>query len=172
MPENCILDPSRECIGLKRADEVAGDVKALSKELDVIRQSVAGTNERFGARLQKAETGIELQEERFRQMKDKLAEVNKDMSEFRQEQKDSISELRKESKESNGELKKTCKEILDAVTPLTHKVETLERLSDDVEELKEKPGKTWESIKDKGLGWAVAILLALLAAALGLSKYL
>ena len=41
-----------------------------------------------------------------------------------------------------------------------------------MEELKEKPGRTWEDIKSKAVGWGVALVLAIVAAALGLSRYL
>lgn len=170
--EKCILNPERDCIGAKRADEVAGSLQALSKELSEFRQAVSGTNERFGARIGKLEARNDVQDEQRAQMKDQIAEVKADVAEFRREQKDSIAELRRENKESMEELKKCNKEILDAVTPLKHDVDTLKPLQKEVDELKSKPGQTWEHIKKQGLGWAVALLLALLAAALGLSKYL
>lgn len=99
-------------------------------------------------------------------------EIKHDIAEAQKEQKDSIYELRREHKESMTELKATNKEILDAVTPLKHKVDALESMSGDVEELKSRPGKTWEEIKSKALGWGVALVLAIVAAALGLSKFL
>ncbi len=172
MSEKCVMDPERDCPGVKRAEDVAGEVKALSRELSEFRQSVAGTNERFGSRIGKLESRNDVQDEQRLQMKAQIAEIKEDVAEFRKEQKDSISELRKEHKESMDELKKGNKDILDTMAPIKHRIEDFDKLEKDVEDLKKKPGDTWEHIKKQGLGWAVALLLALLAAALGLSQYM
>lgn len=172
MEEKCILDPERDCLGLRRAEEVAGDVKALNRRMDEFRQNVSDTNSRFGSRIGKLEAHEEVREEQYKHVKEKLDDITKDMEDFQKENKDSISELRKEHKESMEELRKGNKEILDAVTPLKHKVESLEHLESDVEELKEKPGKTWEHIKTQALGWIVAIVLAIIAVAMGLGSYM
>lgn len=170
--EKCILDPQRDCLGIKRADEVAGDVKALDRRLTDFQSSVADTHSRFGGRIGKLEAHNDVQDEQVRQIKEVQMEIKREITEAQREQKGSIAELRKEHKESMAELTKSNREILEAVTPLKHKVEGLERLSAEVEEIKAKPGKTWEDIKAKALGWTVALILAILAAALGLSKFL
>ena len=170
--EKCILDPQRDCLGLQKAAEVAGDVKALDRRVSEFQQAVAETNSRFGTRIGKLEASDEVREEQLKNIRERLADIAKDMAESQQEQKSSISELRREHKESMEELKKGNKEILDIVTPLRHKVEEIDKLSEDVDELKEKPGQTWEHIKKQGLGWLVALALGILAMALGLGKYL
>ena len=170
--EKCILDPKRDCLGIKRADEVAGDVKALDRRLTEFQQAVVDTHSRFGGRIGKLEAHNEVQDEQVRQIKETQMEIKQGITEAQKEQKDSIAELRREHKESMAELTKSNKEILDAVTPLKHKVEGLEHLSDDVDELKSKPGKTWESIKSTSMGWIVALILVVLAVALGLGRYL
>lgn len=170
--EKCILDPERDCLGLGKAKEVAGDVKELDRRLTEFQQAVSSTNGRFGARIGKLEANDEVRVEQLKNLREKLADIAKDMADSQQEQKSSISELRREHKESMEELKKGNKEILDIVTPLKHKVEEIDKLSEDVDELKEKPGETWEHIKKQGLGWIVALILAILAVALGLGKYL
>ena len=171
MQDKCILDPERDCLGLRRAEEVAGDVKALDRKLDELREGVSGTNTRFGIRIGNLESNEKVRDEQYKHVHEKLADITRDMADFQRENKDSIAELRKEHKESMEELRKGNREILDAVTPLKHKVENLEHLADDVEELKEKPGKTWENIKNKVLGWAVAVVMAIIAAALGISQF-
>lgn len=171
MPDKCVNDPERDCPVSKRTEDVAGEVKALGRELSDLRQSVSGTNERFGARIGKLESRNDVQDEQRMQMKAQILEIKEDVAEFRREQKDSISELRREHKESMEELKRGNKEILDTFAPIRHKIEDVEKLERDVDELKKKPGDTWEHIKKQGLGWAVALLLALLAAALGLSQF-
>lgn len=169
MPEDkCILDPERDC----KAKEVAGEVKALAGKLSDFQEAVAATNNRFGARIGKLEARDEVREEQYKNIREKLENITADVSEFQREQKDSIAELRREHKESMAELKKGNKEILEIVTPLKHKVEEIDGLEEDVEELKSKPAETWEGIKKQALGWIVGIILAVIAAALGLSRFL
>lgn len=172
MDDKCILDSGRDCLGAGKAKEVAADVRALDNRLREFQQSVSDTNNRFGARIGKLEAHNEVQDEQVKQIKETQAEIKREVEEARKEQKDSISELRREHKESMAELKKSNKEILDAVTPMKHKVESLEHLSEDVDELKGKDGKTWAGIKSQVLGWGVLLVLTIVAVALGLSQYL
>lgn len=172
MDEKCLLDPQRDCIGLKRADEVAGDLKALDRRLSEFQQSVSDTHSRFGGRIGKLEAHNEVQDEQVRQIKETQMEIKKEIAAAQQEQKDSIRELRIEHKESMAELRATNKEILDAVTPLKHKVENSENtsklLTKDVKELKEKPAKKWENIVWEIIKWGTLLLLAYAAAKIGL----
>ena len=173
MEENrCILDPERDCLGLRRAEEVAGDVKALDRKLDELRQGASETNARFGGRIGRLEAREEVREEQYKHVREKLEGITRDMEVFQRENKDSVAELRREHKESMEELRKGNREILDAVTPLKHKVEGLAHLEEDVEELKKKPGKTWEHIKAQALAWAVAAVMAIIAGAMGISQFI
>lgn len=172
MDNKCTYDKEHECKGLHRVNDVSGDLKMLSKRMSEFQQSVSDTNSRFGARIGKLEARDEVRDEQYKHFREKLENITHDTAEIQRENKDSISELRREHKESMTELRRDNKKILDAVTPLSHRVETLEHLSEDVEELKEKPGETWEHIKQQGIGWIVAIVLAILAVALGLGKYI
>lgn len=166
MPDNkCIIDPERDCPGVKRAEEV-------DRRLTDFQHSVSETNMRFGARIGEMEGLNRVQDERIQQIKESIETIRTETVEARREQKGSISELRREHKESMEVLQKSNKEILDAVTPLKHKVESLERLSEDVDELKSKPAKTWEDIKGKLLGAVVMLIFAIVVVALGLRQYL
>lgn len=171
MNDNCNMDSDRECLGINKAKSVASDVKALDNKLREFQQSVADTNSRFGARIGKLEAREEVRDEQYKNIREKLDDITKDVVEFQREQKGSISELRSEHKESMEELKKGNKDILEIVTPLKHKVDALDKLAEEVDELKEKPGKTWEEVKSKVLGWGIALILAIVAAALGLSQF-
>lgn len=172
MQEKCAIDPERGCIGLQRADEIASDIKTLSQRVDDFKQSVSETHTRFGSRIGELEAHDKVMNEKHNYINEKLENITRDMSDFKRENKDSISELRKEHKESMAELKKGNQEILDAITPMKHDVEDLKRLEADVDNLKSKPAKTWESIKSQALGWIVALVLVIVAVALGLGKYL
>lgn len=165
MPDKCTIDPERDCLGIKRAEEI-------DRKLTEFQHSVTETNMRFGGRIGEMESLNRVQDERIQQIKESIETIKRETSESRKEQRDSISDLRREHKESMEELKRSNKEILDAVSPLTHKVESLEHLSEDVDELKSKPAKTWEDIKGKLLGAVVMLIFAIVVVALGLSKYL
>lgn len=71
-----------------------------------------------------------------------------------------------------GEVKGDVKQVSAALSSISNDVDDVKDLKKDVSVLKGKPGKTWEDIKSKALGWGVALVLAIIAAALGLSKFL
>lgn len=71
-----------------------------------------------------------------------------------------------------GEVKGDVKQVSAALASISNDVDDVQDLKKDVAVLKGKPGKTWEDIKSKALGWGVALVLAIIAAALGLSKFL
>lgn len=169
MTDKCILDPERDCLGLHRAEEVSGEVKVLDQKLSEFRQSVSETNARFGGRIGTLEAHEKVREEQYKHVREKLEDITKDMVDFQRENKDSVAELRREHKESMVELKKGNREILDAVTPLKHRVESLEHLEADVDELKEKPGKRWENMTEKIIGLVVAAVVGYFLARMGLS---
>ncbi|MCM1500758.1 MAG: hypothetical protein NC124_20055 [Clostridium sp.] len=172
MPDNYIANSERDCLGTKKTEEVLNDVKALDRRLSEFQQNVYDTNGRFGARIGKLEAREEVREEQHKYLKERLDGITKDMADFQKENKNSITELRKEHKESMDELRKGNKEILDSITPLVHKMDDIERLEEDVEELKEKPVQTWEHIKKQGIGWIIVLILGIIAVALGLGQYL
>lgn len=168
MPEDrCLLDPKQECYGRKRAEEVASDVRALDQKLTIFQQSATETINKFGGRIGKLEAHNEVQDEQMKQIKETQKEIKREVEEARKEQKNSISELRLEHRESMDELKKSNAAILEAVTPLKHKVDSMEEkqkgISSDVDEMKAKPGKTWDDVKLKILFG----ILAVFATALG-----
>lgn len=171
MPDKCVTDPNQECFGGKTAKEIEGRVETLDHRLTTFQQNVSDTNSRFGARIGKLEAREEVREEQYKNIKEKIDTMTKDIVNFQREQKDSISELRREHKESMAELKRGNQDILDIVAPIRQKMDNVEKLEEDVEKLKNKPAETWETIKKQSLGWFVAIILALIAAALGISQY-
>lgn len=124
MPDKCVYDQNRDCPGLNRANEVAGDVKALDKRIDEFQHNVSETNSRFGTRIGKLEAREEVREEQYKHVQEKLEGIRKDMDD-------------------------------------------LKHLEEDVKKLKEKPAKTWENIKERGLGWVVGLICAIIAIALG-----
>lgn len=173
MADNCNFDPERECLGIQKAKEASGEVKELDRRLTDFQKSVAETHSRFGARIGKLEAREEVREEQYKNIREKLDDITKDVSAFQREQKDSIRELREETKESLAELKRGNQQIVDLVTPFKHKAEDFDKLSDKVEAIEDrisplthkigdvdrlsgtihqmqvKPAEKWEGMKDK-----------------------
>lgn len=71
-----------------------------------------------------------------------------------------------------GEVKGDVKQVSSALSTISNDVDDVREMKKDVAMLKGKPAKTWEDIKSKAVGWGVVLILGILAAALGLSKFL
>lgn len=50
--------------------------------------------------------------------------------------------------------------------------EAVEEVKGDVDVIKSKPGQTWEDIKKDSLKWVIALIMAIVAVALGLERFL
>ena len=115
----------------------------LEQQVDDLRRQNGADHKDFRLQLQEMEKEDAKQQERFDRIMDNLADLKAD------------------TKQVNAQL-----------ATFANKADNVEKLERDVDELKEKPGRTWEDIKSKALGWGVALVLAIIAAALGLSRYL
>lgn len=115
----------------------------LEQQMDDMRRQNGADHKEFRLQIQEMEKEDAKQKERF----DRIM--------------DTLSELKSDTKQVNTQLAK-----------FSNKTDDVEKLERDVEELKGKSGKTWEDIKSKALGWGVALVLAIIAAALGLSRFL
>lgn len=115
----------------------------LEQQVDDLRRQNGSDHKEFRQQIQEMEKEDAKQKERFDRIMDNLAELKAD------------------TKQVNSQL-----------TIFANKADNVDKLERDVEELKGKPGKTWEDVKSKALGWAVALVLAIIAAALGLSRFL
>lgn len=172
MPDKCIVDPERDCLGRQRADEVAGEAKAktraLEERLEDLRRSTASTSQRFGERIGELEAANKVRGVEIDHLNRRLDEIDKDMTDHHREQKEAIKELREETKESMQQLKEGNQQILDLVRPLEGKIQTVDGLSKDVRELKEKPAKKWENATWEVLKWLLLLVCAIAAAKIGL----
>lgn len=102
-----------------------------------------------------------------RELYDRLRELER-LEGIQGEQYKNIMEKFDALSKSLDEMKRDSKAIAEKLPALTHKVEQLENVSDDVDELKGKPAKRWESIVDKAI-WAVcAAVIAFLLGRVGL----
>lgn len=143
MEEKCILDPNRDCLGLIKARE-------LEEEFSDFRKRNDSSHKEYYDRLAVLEQQNAVQNEQYRNIMEKLASMT-----------ESLKEIKEDSKEMVGKL-----------SPLTHRVDELEKRCDtmaaDVKFMKEKPGKKWDTIVEKIVWLIVAAVVGLALAKIGL----
>lgn len=139
MPDKCKIDPERDCFGLIKANE-------LERDLNDLRKQNASSHERIFERLNDLEKQEGIQGEQYKHILDKLGDVTTNLT----------------------ELKADSREVVAKLPPLTQRVESLEQLSDQVEELKSKPAKRWENMAEQIIGIVVAAVIGFMLARLGL----
>ena len=115
--------------------ESCAGLERLEQRLDDLQKRNGEDHKEFRLQIQEIEKEEARQSERFDRIMDNLAELKSDN-----------------------------KSVLDKLTPLTNKMDDVDKLSSDVEELKSKPGKKWEKLSFEIIG---AIALAVLAFVLG-----
>ena len=97
-----------------------------------------------------------------------------DHKEFRQQiQSIEKEEARQEERfdrimDNLAELKSGNQSVMDKLTTLNGKAEDVDKLSQDVEELKSKPGKRWEKLSFEVIGAVVLAVVAFLLGRIGL----
>lgn len=139
MAEQCIINPERDCLGLIKANE-------LEKDLNELRKQNSATHERVFDRLGELERKEGIQGEQYKHIIDKLGDMTANLN----------------------ELKADNKEVVSKLPPLTQRVEVLERMSDDVDELKEKPAKRWDEMAGQIISLVVAALIGFVLSKIGL----
>lgn len=140
MQEKCIINPERDCLGLIKAMEVERDVNELRKQN-------SSSHERMFERLGELEKHDGIQGVQYGNILEKLEDMTENLSELRVDNKEAISQI----------------------PPLVRRVDSLEQLSEDVNELKEKPAKRWESVVEKAIGILVAAVVGFMLAKIGLT---
>lgn len=139
MSDKCLINPEQDCYGLQKAREIELDLNEL-------RRQNSKSHERIFERLGNAETKESVLEVQHKNVLDKLENLSGDIA----------------------ELKTDSKEIVSKLPPLTHRVEKLEGMSEDVEELKEKPAKRYEKVVETIISLVVAAVVGYMLAVMGL----
>lgn len=139
MSEKCIINPERDCLGLIKANELEADLNELRKQN-------SSSHERIFDRIGELEKQEGIQGEQYKHIIDKLGDMTINLS----------------------ELKADSKEVISKLPPLTHRIEALEKVSEDVDELKEKPAKQWENVTGQIIGLIVAALVGFALSRIGL----
>lgn len=124
-------------------ENVCSGLARLEQQVDDLRRQNGADHKDFRIQIQEMEKEDAKQKERFDRIMDNLAELKSD-----------------------------TKQVNTQLAAFANKADNVEKLERDVDELKGKSGKTWEDIKSKAIGWGVALVLAIVAAALGLSRFL
>lgn len=144
MDEKCTVEPKREC-------DVRQRVIQVEAELNDLRRQNAGTHERFGERIGELEA------------RDKVQDV-----EMKNVQK-SVDAMSADLREVKDEAREISKQLPVIATQVNAIHETYKAVDADVDKLREKPGKRWESVVGQIIGLVVAALVGLLLARMGLN---
>lgn len=119
----------------------------------------------------------------------RVVEMERLNGENHRQMRDSIHDLELKFAKQEGQLmiivgtlndvKADSKQILEKLNSFSAQVDDVQDLEDDfkklqgdVETIKSKPGQTWEDIKKQSIGWILGLILAIVAVALGLEKFL
>lgn len=144
MDKECTVEPKREC-------DVRQRVIQVEAELNDLRRQNAGTHERFGERIGELEA------------RDKVQDV-----EMKNVQK-SVDAMSADLREVKDEAREISKQLPVIATQVNAIHETYKAVDADVDKLREKPGKRWESVVGQIIGLVVTALVGLLLARMGLN---
>lgn len=144
MDKECTVEPKREC-------DVRQRVIQVEAELNDLRRQNSGTHERFGERIGELEAHNKVQDVEVKNLQKSIDGMSGDLREL---------------KDETREISKQLPVIATQVNAIH---ETSKAVDADVDELKGKPAKRWESTVGQIIGLVVAALVGLLLARLGLS---
>lgn len=113
----CLLDPERDCYGLIKARE-------LEEEFDEFKRQNHDSHTKFFDRLGKLETVTEVQAERYLNITEKLADIS----------------------ESIAGIDTKIDSIEGKANDVAWMKEGFEKFDEELEEIKSKPAKRWESM--------------------------
>lgn len=139
MPDRCVVDPGRDCLGLIRAQELEDSLRAL--------------DERNG--------------KDHREFREKIVEVEKEAIK-QSGQFAMILQTLGEIKESNTDMVvalNALKPKADAVDGLE---EDVKKLDAEMDEMKSKPAKRWENAVGQVIGIVIAAVVGYILAMVGL----
>ena len=122
----------------------------VESELVDLRRQNAKTHERFGERIGELESGHKVQDVEVKNLEKTIDRMSGDMVEVKAETK---------------EISKQLPAIASQISAIH---ETSKAVDADVDALKEKPGKRWESVVGQIIGLVVAALVGLVLARLGM----
>ena len=142
MDEKC--PPSGKC-------DIRDDVMALKTEFADFRRQNTKTHENFGERLGDLEAHNKVQDVEVKNLQKSIDSMGDDL------------------KEVKLETKEMSKQLPVIATQVNSIHENSKAMDADVDELREKPGKRWESVVGQIIGLVVAALVGLLLARMGLN---
>lgn len=139
MIDKCNIDTSQPCVVSNRLDEIERRIADLDNRNHK-------SHERFGSRIDVLEKKENVQDIRYESMIEKMGDLSESMKDLRQDSKTIISQL----------------------PELNSRVQILEHISEDVEELKDKPAKQWNKLVETIIGLIIAAVVGFVLANIGL----
>lgn len=143
MTDYCKFNPEKECLGMIRYEK-------LSTELANLREQSHSAHDKLWSELHKLQGAELARDEQYKHILDKLDNLADNISEFKRDSQETLSQL----------------------PSLVNKVQTLEEnqktLATDLEEIKSKSGKKWDSMIAQVTSIIVATVVGLVIGKMGL----
>lgn len=144
MDKECTVEPERRC-------DVRQRVAQVEQDLNELRRQNSGTHERFGERIGELEAHNKVQDVEVKNLQRSIDGMSGDLRELK------------------DETREICKQLPVIATQVKAIHENSKVMDADVDELKGKPAKRWDSVVGQIIGLVVAALVGLLLVRLGLS---
>lgn len=160
----CLLDPERDCYGLIKAKE-------LEDELNEFKRQNHDSHVRLFNGLASLESTTKVQAERYRQIDEKLDDIADSIAGV-SGKVDGIEKNANDLKWLKGSLEKFEKklgEVEGTANKAADLLDDVKDLGDDVDEIKSKPAKRWESMWGIVAGVVITAIVTLLLAKIGLT---
>ena len=125
---------------------VAKLVSDVEHDLNDLRKQNNSTHERVFDRISELEKVEGIQGEQFKHIVEKLGDITSVVADVRSDSKNLVSQI----------------------TPLTNKLDNIEALERNVEELRMKPAKKWDGVVEKIIMMVVAAVAAFVLGRIGL----
>lgn len=176
--DKCIINPERDCLGILRSKELEKDLGDIEKDLNDLRRQNSSSHERIFDRLQALETQQSIQKEKCQYSQEKLSTAGSDIGNVQKELKevagkvDRLTHQVENNSRMNGEiveLQTDYKSLHRDFMTMGFRVEALEHVATDVNEIKEKPAKKWEDTTGKIMWAVIAAIVALVLTKIGLT---
>lgn len=133
-------------ITTEKLNNIINKVSDLEKDVGELRRQNSASHERLFDRVGALEKEEGVQQEQYKYIIEKLASIS-----------DNLVTMQKQTSESIGKIE-----------PLVQKMESVEKLGEEIDELKEKPAKQWDNLTKSIIGIIIAAIMGLVLAKIGL----
>lgn len=130
----------------EKLNNIASKVSDLEKDVGELRRQNSASHERIFDRVGALETEESVQKEQYKYIIEKLTMISDSLVTMQSQTADSISKI----------------------NPLIQKMDAVDKLNEEIDELKEKPAKQWDNLTKTIIGIIIAAVMTLVLTKIGL----